>query len=83
MYLLIISPRAQKELRKIKKIYQRSIKLAIEEIKEDPFLGKPLTRDLIGKYACKVGGYRIIYKVNKTDKVINILSAGHRSKIYD
>lgn len=83
MYLLIISPRAHKELRKIKKIYQYPVKLAIEELKEDPFLGKPLTRDLTGKYTCKVGGYRIIYKVNKIDKIVNIFSAGHRSKIYD
>lgn len=83
MYLLIISPRAQKELRKIRKIYQYPVKLAIEELKEDSFLGKPLPRELTGKYTCKVGGYRIIYKVNKSDKIVNIISAGHRSRIYD
>ncbi len=41
MYRLIISPQAQKELKKIKKEFEIPIKLAIEELKEDPLLGKP------------------------------------------
>ncbi len=82
MYRLIVAPQAQKELKKIKSHTREAISLALDEIKEDPFLGKPLTRDLTGKFAYKVGLYRIIYKVNKIDKVVYILSAGHRSIVY-
>jgi len=56
--------------------------LAIEEIKEDPFTGKPLLRELFGKYSLKVGPYRIIYIVDKKDKIVKILTAGHRSIVY-
>jgi len=57
--------------------------LALAEIKEEPFLGKPLARELTGKFSFRVGVYRIIYKVNKKDKVIDILTAGHRATVYE
>lgn len=83
MYKLIISPQAKKELKKIKEEFEVPIKLAFEEIKENPQTGKPLERDLSGKLSYKVNVYRIIYKINEKDKIVNILSAGHRSMVYN
>lgn len=83
MFEVRISTKAQKQIKQIKKSLQKAVIMALMELKENPLLGKPLTRNLTGQYACKVGGYRIIYKVNKSDRVVNVLSAGHRSKIYD
>lgn len=83
MFKIKITARAKKELKAISKLYGYSISEAIEEIKEDPFSGKPLTRELIRKFSYKVGSFRIIYKINKRDKIIHILTAGHRSVIYD
>ena len=82
MYKLIVSPHAQKELKKIKKIYERAISAALEDIREDPYISKPLIEELIGKYTYKVGVYRIIYKINNKDKIVNILTAGHRARVY-
>ncbi len=82
MYKLIISPQARKELKKIKKLHQITIKSVLQEIREDPTIGKPLTRELIGRFSYRVGVYRIIYKISKIDKVVYILSAGHRVTIY-
>lgn len=83
MFKLIISPKAQKELKRIKKTYQPAVKLAFEDIKEDPEIGSPLDRNLTGKFSYRVGVYRIIYKINQDDKVVNILSAGHHGVIYN
>ncbi len=83
MYKIIISPQAKKELKKLKEFDEFAIKLAIEEIREDPFIGKPLSRDLIGRLSYRVGGYRIIYKINEKDRIVNVLSAGHRGTIYN
>ncbi|MBU2632509.1 type II toxin-antitoxin system RelE/ParE family toxin, partial [Patescibacteria group bacterium] len=69
--------------KKISRPHQKAIVLTLAEIKEEPFLGKPLTRELTGKFSFRVGVYRIIYKVNKKDKVIEILTAGHRATIYE
>lgn len=82
MYKLVISPQAQRELKKIKSSSKVAIRLTFEDIKEDPNLGKPLSRNLKNKFSYKVGVYRIIYKINSKDLIINIISAGHRSTVY-
>ena len=65
------------------KLSQKAIILALTEIKDDPFLGKPLTRELSGRFSFRVGIYRIVYKVNLKDKIIDILTAGHRATVYE
>ncbi len=82
MYKITIAPSAKKQLKKIKKIYQEGINSALQEIKEDPHLNKPLGRELTGKYTFHLGVYRIIYKVNQKDKTINVLKINHRGKVY-
>ncbi len=82
MYRLKLTARAKRELKNIKKIHQEAIGAIFEEIKESPFVGKPLSKELFGKYSYRVGIYRIIYKVNPRDKIVIIITAGHRSIIY-
>ena len=83
MYKLRISSKAEKEIKKISHPHQKAIILALTEIKDDPFLGKPLTRELSGRFSFRVGVYRIVYKVNMKDKIIDILTAGHRVTVYE
>jgi len=54
-----------------------------EELKEDATIGKPLTRELTGRFSLRVGVYRIIYTVNKTDEIVHVITAGHRSVVYN
>ncbi len=82
MYRLIVSPRASKQLKKIKQGHQMAMNLAILDIKENPEIGKSLIREYIGKFSYRVGVYRIISKVNEKDKIVNIISAGHRAIVY-
>ena len=82
MYKLRISAKAGRQIKQIKRSKQTAIILALTEIKEDPLLGKPLTREFTGKFSYRVGVYRIIYKIDQKDKIIYILTAGHRSSVY-
>ncbi len=83
MYKLAITPQAQKGLKRLKKADELPVKLALEDIKEDPMLGKPLDRELIGRFSYRIGVYRIIYLVNQQDKIIIILTADHRGRVYN
>lgn len=83
MYKLLISFKARKELKKISILHKNAILEALQTLKEDPFLGKPLIRNMSGKFSYRVGLYRIIYRINKKDKWVNILLAGHRSVVYN
>ena len=82
MYRILITSQARKELKKIKKKYQQAIVEILVELQENPRSGKPLTRELTGKFSYKVGVYIIIYTINDLDKTIHILTAGHRSSVY-
>lgn len=83
MYKVKLTARAKKELKTLPKRYQVAAIVALkEDIKEDPAYGKPLTRELIGRITYRVGVYRIIYKINKTDKLVTVFSIGHRGVVY-
>ena len=83
MFKLRISPKAEKRIKKLKIDYQIEIIEVLAEIKEDPMLGKPLSRELNGRFTYKFKAYRIIYLVNLKDEIIDILDADHRGKIYN
>lgn len=83
MYNVIISSKASSDIDKIPKDIHLSIVTAFRELREDPFLGESLKRELTGRFKMKVGVYRIIYLVNEKDKKVIILAVGHRSKIYN
>ena len=83
MFKLRISPKAEKRIKKLKKKYQIEIVKALAEIREDPMLGKPLSRELNRRFTYKFKAYRIIYMVNLKDEVVDILDADHRVRIYN
>lgn len=83
MYKVKLTTKAEKELKRLSRENKLSISEIIDELKEDPLIGKPLDRELIRRFSYRVGAYRIIYKVNQVDRVIDIISTGHRSKIYN
>ena len=82
MYELRIYKKAEREIKKISRLHQKALIEALTEIKEDPLVGKPLTKELTGRFSYKVGPFRIIYKVSKKDKIIQVMTAGHRSAVY-
>ena len=67
--------------KKDKPLRERVIK-SIEKLKENPYAGKPLSYDLAGLRSLRVGKYRIIYKIDEENKIIYLISIGHREKIY-
>lgn len=82
MFKLLISSKAQKKIKLLKKLHQEAILAALAEIEEDPLIGKPLTRELTRRFSFKVGVYRIIYSVDQEDKIVRVLDAGHRATVY-
>lgn len=42
----------------------------------------PLKGSLSGLYKLKVGDWRVIYEVNRNEKVVTVHKAGHRKEVY-
>ena len=76
----ILSPKSEKQLRKLSKINQMAVVRKIRQIRDKGFLsGKEKLKGVDG-YKVRVGDYRIVYK--KTKKLIYIVLIGHRKEVY-
>ena len=82
MYKVKLTACARRGLKNLSKSYKEAVTLAIDELKEQPTLGKPLGRELTGRFSIRIGVYRIIYKIDKKDDIVLVLNVGHRSKVY-
>lgn len=54
-------------------------------MKNNPFYGRNIKRlkgDLEGKFRLRVGKYRVVYRVEKVEKIIIIEDIGRRGKVY-
>ncbi|OGY11509.1 MAG: hypothetical protein A3H88_01800 [Candidatus Blackburnbacteria bacterium RIFCSPLOWO2_02_FULL_44_9] len=83
MYKLLISPKFANSFEKLPPRIQDAVRRALQEIKEVPYQGKPLIRELTGRRSWRVGVYRIIYRIKKKDKVVLVIAIDHRSRIYN
>ncbi len=62
-------------------LYERIVHV-FDELRLDPFLGKPLKGELKGRYSYRIGNYRIIYRIEHDRLIIIIIDIGHRRDIY-
>ena len=44
--------------------------------------GKPLQRELEGRWAARRGDYRIVYRLDEDTKTMYVLKIGHRAHVY-
>ena len=44
--------------------------------------GKPLQRELEGRWSARRGDYRIVYRVDEDTKTVYVLKIGHRADVY-
>ena len=81
-YLVKYHKDVSTDIQKIPKNIKQRIRKAIEErLLVDPLkYGYPLRRSLQGYRKLRVGNYRIIYKIEKSE--ITVLKIGHRKEIY-
>jgi mRNA interferase RelE/StbE len=86
MYKIQYSRNAAKRLNnKISKEYAKLIQSAIlEKLSVDPFLyGSALKGDWNGHYKLRVGTYRIVYKIDSGNKIVDIVVIDHRRMVYN
>lgn len=74
---------AKKRIRHLHPTIKPQIKKALEELKENPFLGKRLQRELSGLWTLVVRNHRVIYFIDEDKNRLEILTLGLRKTIYD
>ncbi|MBI2981231.1 MAG: type II toxin-antitoxin system RelE/ParE family toxin [Deltaproteobacteria bacterium] len=71
-----------KQISKLHPALKSKIRSALEEIKENPFQGKPLRDDLKGLYSYRVSHHRIIYSIHRNILEVHVIGLGPRKTIY-
>jgi mRNA interferase RelE/StbE len=51
-------------------------------LEEPRRVGKPLTRELSGFLVARRGQYRIVYRLNDSEGVVEVARIDHRSRVY-
>lgn len=82
MYNVILSKTAKSQIKRIPRRYQRSAIEVLADLKESPLSGNALTRELKGRFSFQFGPYRMIYKVNRKERKIEVLAIRHRKHAY-
>ena len=82
-YKIRLFPGARKQIDSLpEKIKSKIIRVVIDVLANDPYLGKPLKGDLKGRYSYRVADYRIIYSILKYELIIHIIKVMHRREAY-
>jgi len=82
MYELKFDKSAVDFLNKLEKDIKERIWNKLQQCKENPFHFLEHLEDIEG-YKLRVGDYRIIIDVDKTNQILHILKIGHRKNIYE
>jgi mRNA interferase RelE/StbE len=85
MFKILLHNNAAKAYNKLDDKTATRINRAIDALKDNPFHGKDIKRlrgKLKGKYRLRVGGYRIIYRIEEEEKVLIIEDIKLREKVY-
>lgn len=51
-------------------------------LREPHRVGKPLQRELSGRWAARRGSYRMLYKIDEHTRTVTVLTAEHRRDVY-
>ncbi|MBI4764903.1 MAG: type II toxin-antitoxin system RelE/ParE family toxin [Deltaproteobacteria bacterium] len=82
-FRLLYSETSGRQIKSLHPGLKPLIKKHIEDLKEKPFLGKPLERELSGYYSLRTKKFRIIYDVDQEKHIIRIHYLGPRKDIYE
>jgi mRNA interferase RelE/StbE len=81
LYEIIFSRKAKKQLFKLERTIQEKIIFALERIRIRP---EDYLTKLVGDpgYKLRVGDYRVIMDIDKTNLLVLVIKIGHRRDIY-
>jgi len=77
------TPEAARLFSKLHPENKKLIKLALYELSQAPYSGHDLQEELAGFKSYRSKKYRILYRVNEDEYIIEIYYIGHRTDVYE
>jgi mRNA interferase RelE/StbE len=82
-YSLLYSQTSLDQIRSLHPRIKPIVKAYVQQLKENPFLGKPLEKELSGYYSLRSKRFRIIYRIDHQNHTVQIYYVGHRKDVYE
>ena len=70
-------------LRRLPPGVKRALRAALRHLATNPAAGEPLQGELEGRFKYRVRRYRIVYRVDRAARVLQIVAVGHRRSVYE
>ena len=80
---LRITPKVQEALQSFPPQPKHYIREAFGEIAKDPWEGKPLRDELQGLHSFRAKRFRIIYQIQRENRLVFVVGLGPRETIYE
>ena len=74
--------RAVKELHRLHNDLRSQVVSAVENLRQNPLQGSPLSGQWKGLRRLRIGKVRVIYGFDGTELLISVLRVGHRREVY-
>ena len=78
-----LPPHVAEVVRHLPPEIKQAVKAALRSIAIEPATGGPLRGELEGLWKFRVRRYRLVYAVDRRQRVIRIFAVGHRRGIYE
>lgn len=76
-------PSARKDLNRLKEAAAAAVLETIDHIADaSRRIGKPLRLELEGLWSARRGSYRVIYRIDESRHLVQIVTIDHRSDVY-
>lgn len=82
-YHVVIPPEIEESIRHLHPEVKAKIRTGLEEIEENPKIGKYLKDKLDGLNSHRVGVYRIVYEIKRNKQLIQIIDVAKRTIVYE
>ena len=77
------TPEAARSLSELHPENKKLIKAGLQEIQQAPYSGHDLQEELSGFKSYRLKRYRILYKINEEEDIIEVYYVGHRRDVYE
>ena len=81
-YIVRIPPEVEAVIRHLHPRMKGMVRRALEELEKDPYLGKPLRDHLKGLFSLRVSHYRVIYRIEAREILIEVVDIAERKVVY-
>lgn len=82
-YRVRFTPEASRLIARLHPEVKKLVRSAIDDLRKAPYRGSELTGEFAGYRSLKPKRYRIIYRVDEDEALLEIYHVGHRRDVYE